>query len=124
MQTKGAAPAPFALNQEGRPGFMRYRFVWAAMILAALGCHSQAREIPDAFSWSTHLEPGQTVHIRDGEGNNTVAASPSSDLRVRGSKQWRRGREKDIRFQVQSRGSDVFVCATWRNGRSRNGIHR
>ena len=115
MLTKGAATtALFGDLNGGRPSVVRYRFLWVAIVLAALGCHSSARENPDAFSWSTRLQPGQTVHIRDGEGNITVATTPSSDLRVRASKRWRRGREQDIQFQVRSHGSDVFVCAMWR----------
>jgi hypothetical protein len=42
----------------------------AALSLGA--CRREARELPDAFSWSDELTPGSTVHLRTTTGSVTV----------------------------------------------------
>jgi hypothetical protein len=86
------------------------------LILVAFAATACSRSGSDAaFSWSTPLEPGSTVHIRDGAGTITVRPATGTNTVVRGSRRWRHGRSSDIRFVVTQSGSDYYVCAMWRH---------
>ena len=101
--------------------------VAASLVGAALcvgGCHREATERPDAFSWSEELAPGTTLHLRTTNGSVTVRGSAEPRAHVQGSKRWRRGRERDVRFVVARDGHDVYVCAIWRRRGGRCGDER
>lgn len=91
--------------------------VGAALSLGA--CRRDAREAPDAFSWSDELAPGTTVHLRTMNGEVTVRGTAEREAHIQGLKRWRRGRGRDVRFVMSRDGDDVFVCAIWvrRGGR-------
>jgi len=92
---------------------MRYRNLGAlgALLLAA-ACR-RAGSDEHAFQWSTEVPAGSVVHIRDGAGNITIRRATGQQATVSGGRRWRRGRAKDIRFEVVSSGKDIFVCAMW-----------
>jgi hypothetical protein len=96
------------------------RLAWVGLALvlgfAVSACSRRTVEVPEAFSWTEPLPPGASLHVRNGDGPITVVASADSTLRVIGGKRWRRGRERDIQFQVTRRGddNDIYVCAMWR----------
>jgi len=55
------------------------------------------------------------LHLRDGSGNITVRSGGSSSAAVvTGTRRWRRGRARDIRFTVTQQGNDYYICAMWR----------
>jgi putative adhesin len=86
-------------------------FVGAALSVAA--CRREARELPDAFSWSDELAPGSTVHLRTMNGSVTVRGTAESQTHVQGIKRWRHGRDRDVRFVAARSGDDVYLCAIW-----------
>ncbi len=100
---------------------MRLNFSHVLVVGAALlaGCRRSApHEVTNAFQWTDQIVAGGTLHLRDANGQISVVASPSGSVVIRGSKQWRRGRESDVRFVTNRIGNDVYVCAV-RGRRSR-----
>jgi hypothetical protein len=99
------------------------RLARAALLAGAAllvgGCGRDAREVPDALSWSDELAPGTTVHLRTVSGDVSVHGTAERHASVHGIKRWRRGRERDVRFVMSRSGDDVYVCAIWvrRGGR-------
>ena len=94
---------------------MRYRLLGALIAaVVVVGC-SRAGSDDHAFQWTTELPAGTVVHFRDGAGNITVrrAAAGSQQVTVNGSRQWRRGRAKDVQFMVSHVGNEYYVCAMW-----------
>ena len=93
---------------------MRYRLFGALIVAVVVGC-SHAGSDDHAFQWTTELPAGTIVHFRDGAGNITVrrATGPGQQVTVNGSRQWHRGRAKDVQFRVSQVGSDYYVCAMW-----------
>jgi hypothetical protein len=94
----------------------------AFLVVAALSlgaCRRDGREVPDAFAWTHELAPGSTVHLQTTMGNVTVRGTHEPVVHIQGTKQWRRGRERDVRFVLSHEGNDVYVCAIWarRGGR-------
>jgi hypothetical protein len=87
-----------------------------ALALAVSACTRRNAEVQEAVSWSEALPPGSSLHIRNGIGQITVVPAKDSMVRVVGGKAWRRGRERDIQFQVTRSGdrNDIYVCAMWR----------
>ena len=92
---------------------MRYgRFGALVASVVVVGC-SHAGSDDHAFEWTTEVPAGTIVHFRDGAGNITVRSAAGQQVRVNGSRQWRRGRAKDVQFVVSQRGNEYFVCAMW-----------
>jgi hypothetical protein len=92
---------------------MRYRHFGALGALLLAAACNRAGSDPRAFQWSTEVPAGAVVHLRDGAGNITVRRSLGQQATVSGGRRWRRGRAKDVRFEVVSSGKDIFVCAMW-----------
>ena len=86
----------------------------AALALAAAAC-SRAGFDDHAFEWTAELPAGATVHLLDGSGEITVRPASTQSASVTGTRRWRRGRERDIRFAVSHTGNDYYICAMWRN---------
>lgn len=88
-----------------------------AILLGAIlvaGCsRREPREIANAFQWSEQIPAGTTLHIRDLNGSVRVVPATGALATVSGSKQWRHGRESDVRFVANRVGQDVYVCALW-----------
>jgi hypothetical protein len=81
--------------------------------LAASACRSPGEDA-DAFQWTNALPAGSVVHLRDGAGDITVRPAVGQVAVVRGSRQWKRSRSSDIKFEVTQNGNDYYVCAMWR----------
>ena len=81
--------------------------------LAASACGHRTRE-DTAFRWTSQLQPGAVVHLRDGAGNLTVRRAAGSEATVTGLRHWRRGRASDVQFEVTQHGNDYYICAMWR----------
>lgn len=92
---------------------MRYRHLGALGVLLLAAACRRAGSDDHAFQWATEVPAGTAVHFRDGAGNITVRRASGQQLTVNGGRRWRRGRAKDVQFQVVSRGNDIFVCAMW-----------
>jgi putative adhesin len=85
----------------------------AGAALSVGACRREGRDLPDAFTWSDQLAPGSTVHLRTMNGDVTVRGTADSQTRVQGSKRWRHGRDRDVRFVVARSGGEVYLCAIW-----------
>lgn len=96
--------------------------VGAALSLGA--CRRDARELPDAFSWSDELAPGTTLHLRTMTGDVTVRGTAEPHAHVQGMKRWRRGRARDVNFVMARSGDDVYLCAIWTRRGGRCGHQR
>ena len=96
----------------------------AGTALSVGGCRRDARDVPDAFSWSDELAPGTTVHVRTMNGNVTVRGTAEPRTHVQGTKRWRRGRERDVRFVASRSGDEVYLCAIWTRRGGRCGDER
>ncbi|HEX4681983.1 MAG TPA: DUF4097 family beta strand repeat-containing protein, partial [Gemmatimonadaceae bacterium] len=83
----------------------------ASTTLAA--CHGSGSN-PEAFRWTEPLPPGAVVHLLNGSGSISVRPGTGNAVVVNGSTRWRRGSASDVRFVVNHRGNDYFVCAMWR----------
>ncbi|HEX7018512.1 MAG TPA: DUF4097 family beta strand repeat-containing protein [Gemmatimonadaceae bacterium] len=94
---------------------MRSRSPLPFIVLLAVAACNRPHHLANAFAWSDSLPAGATLHLRDGNGDITVQPSPGASVTVTASKHWNRGREGDITFQTRRVGSDVYVCAMWRN---------
>ena len=97
---------------------MRYRSPLIVVALAAVAACNRSHHVANAFAWSDSLAAGATLHLRDGNGDISVRPATGSLVTVTASKQWNRGRERDISFQTRQVGHDIFVCAMWRNSGS------
>ncbi|HWJ14219.1 MAG TPA: DUF4097 family beta strand repeat-containing protein [Gemmatimonadaceae bacterium] len=92
---------------------MRYRaHASLGVLLLAAACNRPGSD-QNAFRWSTEVPAGTAVHFRDGAGDITVRRAANQQLTVNGGRRWRRGRAKDVQFQVVRNGNDIFVCAMW-----------
>ena len=78
----------------------------------------------EAFQWSNQLPAGSVVHIRDGAGNITVSRASGQEAMVRGSRRWRRSGADDVRFVVEQRNGDYYICAMWKNSGRCDGNYR
>ncbi len=96
----------------------------AGAALSVGACRREARELPDAFSWTHELAPGRTLHLRTVNGSVTVRGTAESHAHVQGTKRWRRGRARDVRFVVEHSGDDVYICAIWTRRGGRCGDER
>ena len=81
--------------------------------VASAACHSPGEDA-DAFQWTDTLPAGAVIHLRDGAGDITVRPAAGQAAVVRGSRQWKRSRASDIKFEVTQDGNDYYVCAMWR----------
>lgn len=84
-----------------------------AASFAVSACGHRTRE-DTAFRWTSQLQPGAVVHLRDGAGNITVRRATGTEAVVNGLRHWRRGRASDVQFEVTQDGNDYYVCAMWR----------
>jgi len=94
------------------------------LAIFATACSRPGHE-ENAFRWTSQLPPGSVVHIRDGAGDITVRSASGTQALVTGSRAWRRGRARDVKFVVNQVGNDYYVCAMWRNSGNcgENGYH-
>jgi len=84
------------------------------MAFVVSGCSRPGTD-DEAFKWTTELPAGAVVHFRNGVGDIQIKRASGSTIQVNGSRSWRKGRAKDVRFVVESSGNDFYVCAMWRN---------
>lgn len=94
---------------------------------AAAGC-SRGGSNERAWEYSLDLPPGSVVHIRNGVGDITVRQAPSGGphaATLTAGVAWRRGRAKDVHFDVTHDGNAYYVCAMWRGSGTcgANGYH-
>ena len=110
---------------------MNYRIAFlAAAAFSAAACSRISED--RAFQWSDQLPAGAVVHLRSGAGEVTVRRADGATAHVTGTRRWRRGRSRDIRFVVNQNGNDYYICAMWSGsgkcdasgyrGRQRNGF--
>ena len=92
---------------------MRYPHLGALGALLLAAACNRAGSDRNAFQWSTEVPAGSVIHIRDGAGNITIRRSLGQQATVSGGRRWRRGRAKDVRFEVVNSGKDFYVCAMW-----------
>jgi hypothetical protein len=85
--------------------------IGAAVLLAA--CSRPGSD--QAFQWSNQLPAGTVVHIRDGAGSIKISRSNDQQAVVRGSRHWRRSKASDVKFVVENRDGQYYICAMWRN---------
>lgn len=114
---------------QGRINYMRQPLVFLALCFVT-ACGHAGQDQP--FQWSNQLPAGSIVHIRNGVGDVTVNRSADQSATILGTRAWRKARANDIRFVVEQRGNEYYVCAMWRNsgkcadkgyrGRSTNGF--
>ena len=81
---------------------------------------AQEREKDDAFKWTSGIESGRTVFVRNLNGGVRVESGTGAEVEVRAEKRWRRGDPKDVKITAEktSRG-DILVCAIWEDQRTR-----
>lgn len=92
---------------------MNHRIAFlAAVPIAAAACSSPGAD-DRAFQWTDQIPPGAVVHLRNGSGDITVRRADGQSALVTGSRRWRRGRARDIRFVMRQDGNDYYVCAMW-----------
>jgi hypothetical protein len=93
------------------------KYMLGVLAIAALSATACSRPGSDehAFEWTNEIPAGTVVHLKNGVGDIKVRRGSGQQIHVVGSRAWRRGRAKDIRFVAQSNGRDVYVCAMWRN---------
>jgi hypothetical protein len=95
------------------------------LISAAVVLTACARPGSDeAFQWSNELPAGTVVHIRDGAGSIKVSRSNGQQAVVRGSRRWRRSKASDVKFVVENRDGQYYICAMWRNSGKCDGNYR
>src|SRR4051794_23019074 len=101
----------------------RLSFPTLLLAAAALATAACSRPGSDAsFEWSSEMQPGAVIHIRDGVGNITVSRAAGATAVVRGSRAWKR--HDDVEFKVQQRNGEYYVCAMWRNSGRCDGNYR
>jgi hypothetical protein len=84
----------------------------AVALISLSACSRQGSDEP--FKWTEQIAPGAVVHIRDGAGDIIVRRAEGQTATVSGSRRWKRGRAKDVKFVVTHSGSDYYICAMWR----------
>ncbi len=101
---------------------MSPRRLLAPLVLAAVAACDGASDLPlqtreNAFRWTGRVPAGQSVFIRDLNGNVDVAPSPDDSVRVSARIVWRKGdpdRELQISGAIVPEGA--LLCALTRNG--------
>jgi len=81
---------------------------------------AQDRERDDSFKWTSGIEAGRTVFVRNLNGAVRVEHGTGAELEVRAEKRWRRGDPRDVKITAEktSRG-DILVCAIWEGRNTR-----
>jgi hypothetical protein len=59
-----------------------------------------------ALQWTSELPAGSVVHLRNGAGEIEVKRSNSQNAEVNGNRELRRGRARDIQFDVTQNGNE------------------
>jgi hypothetical protein len=87
--------------------------ILAAICLAATACSHAGSD--QQLVWSGDMPAGSVVHLRNGSGEIEVRPANGQAVVVNATRQWRRGRAKDVQFIVTHTGNEYYMCAMWRN---------
>ena len=92
----------------------------AGAALAAFPPNANAQDRDDSFKWSSGIEAGRTVYVRNLNGSVHIESASGATAEVRAVKEWRRGDPKKVKITAEktARG-DILVCAVWEGQNTR-----
>ena len=92
----------------------------AAVAMLAPTTHAQDSQRDASFKWTSGIETGRTVYVRNLNGGIHVEAATGATAEVRAEKKWRRGDPKNVKITAEktARG-DILVCAIWEGHNTR-----
>ena len=93
---------------------LRLMAATAALATVASMAGAQDREKDDSFKWTSGIETGRTVFVRNLNGAVRVESGTGAEVDVRAEKSWRKGDPKDVKITAEktSRG-DILVCVIY-----------
>ncbi len=104
------------MSQHTRP----FHIALAAAALLGTACDGSdgpLQERAGAFEWRGPAAAGNTLRVRDMNGDITVSPSADDTVRVRADIAWRRGDpDRSLHFTGWREGSDIIICAVWGKG--------
>jgi len=89
-----------------------------ATLTASTGAQDSQRD--DTFKWSSGIDAGRTLYVRNLNGGIRVESGSGATAEVRAEKKWRRGDPKTVKITAEktARG-DILVCAIWEGRNTR-----
>ncbi len=86
----------------------------AALLMLAPGASAQDRQTDASFKWTSGIEAGKTVYVRNLNGAIRVEAATGATAEVRAEKSWRRGDPKDVEIKAEKTASgNILICAIY-----------
>jgi hypothetical protein len=92
----------------------------AAVAMLASTARAQDSQRDASFKWTSGIDAGRTVYVRNLNGGIHVEAATGATAEVRAEKKWRRGDPKNVKITAEktARG-DILVCAIWEGSSTR-----
>ncbi len=92
----------------------------AAVAILAPMVGAQDSQRDDSFKWSSGIDAGRTVFVRNLNGGIHMESATGATAEVRAEKRWRRGDPKDVKVTAEktARG-DILVCVIYVNRNTR-----
>jgi hypothetical protein len=100
---------------------MRIQHLLSGAALIAIASSSAfAQERDDSFKWTSGIDAGKTLYVRNLNGGIHVEPASGATAEVRAEKKWRKGDPKNVKITAEktSRG-DIIVCAIWEGRKTR-----
>lgn len=86
----------------------------AGAALAVMAPSACAQETDHSFKWTSGIEAGRTVYVRNMNGAIRVESGSGATAEVRAEKRWRRGDPKDVKITAaKTARGDILICAIW-----------
>jgi len=99
---------------------LRLIAAFATVATLAQSAGAQERETDNSFKWTSGIEAGRSVFVRNLNGAVRVESGTGAEVEVRAEKHWRKGDPRDVKITAAktSRG-DILVCAIWEGRETR-----
>lgn len=90
------------------------QLIAAGAALATFAPVAGAQERDASFKWTSGIEAGRTVYVRNLNGAVRVESGAGATAEVRAEKKWRKGDPKDVTITAEKTAKgDILVCAVW-----------
>ena len=91
---------------------MLARAAFISLLSSALAGAQQTQTSED-FVWSSQVDRGALVRVRNSRGAVSVVPSTTGRVEVVAVKVWRRGNPAAVKIDARKIGEDVAICALW-----------
>lgn len=86
--------------------------VWGAFLFCSSTASAQNSDA--SFQWTSGIEAGRTVYVRNLNGAIRVESATGASASVRAEKRWHRGDPNDVKITAEKTAhGDLLICAIW-----------